>query len=116
MTNPTLTAHAKLRQQQRNIPPLITDWLIRYGKSTYLGSGRKVVFFTKAKIRHLEKSVGREPVRRLADFLNCYLIIENGSQIVITMGKRFLKTRFRDKWPSKGRRINPNTLRAIQSF
>ena len=98
-----LTRHAKTRQQQRNIPPLITEWLIRYGDNTYLGRGTKALFFTKKKVRQLEKAVGKEPVRRLAEFLSCYLIVDVEHQKIITMAKRFDKTRFLKKVAIRGR-------------
>ena len=46
-----MTNHAKHRQQQRGVPPMIVDWLLQYGETTYVGPGAKARFFTKRKVQ-----------------------------------------------------------------
>jgi hypothetical protein len=82
------TQHAIQRSQQRGIPPLIQDWLLFYGKETYNGKGTIVRYFTSDSIRKMERDFGREPIRRLSEFLKCYLV-ESVDGFVITVGKRY---------------------------
>jgi hypothetical protein len=59
------TRHASHRAQQRCIPPIYHELLDRFGEETYDGHGGVVVSFTKRSIRRMERSFGREPVRRI---------------------------------------------------
>ena len=83
------TEHAKVRQQQRGIPPLIADWLISYGKEQFDGHGGVIRYFSKDCVRRLEREVGREPIKRMSEFLRCYLVQDSIDGAVITLGKRY---------------------------
>ena len=96
--NKIMTDHARQRQQQRGVPPMIVDWLLHYGETTYIGRGAKARFFTKRRVRSLEKSMGRQIVRRMAEYMDCFLIQDNEEPVVITVGKRFDKTRFKENY------------------
>lgn len=87
--NNNLTKHALVRQQQRGIPPLIADWLIDFGAEQFDGHGGIVRYFSKQCIRRLEREVGREPVKRMSEFLRCYLVQSSHDGGVITLGKRY---------------------------
>lgn len=82
------TQHAVQRSQQRGVPPLIQDWLFYYGKEVYDGKGAIVRYFTNDSIRKMERDFGRDPIRRLSEFLRCYLV-ESTEGTVITVGKRY---------------------------
>lgn len=86
------TKHATIRAQQRGIPPLIQNWLLDYGEENYDGRGAMTRFFTSNSIRKMERDFGREPVRRMSEFLRCYLI-EGEDGTVITVGKRHPNSR-----------------------
>ncbi len=86
------TKHAVQRAQQRGIPPLIRDWLFAYGKENYDGNGAIIRYFTNDSIRKMERDFGREPVRRMSEFMRCYLV-ESNDGYVMTVGKRHRKTR-----------------------
>lgn len=81
------TIHAMQRAQQRGVPPLIQDWLLAYGEENYDGHGGIIRFFTGSCIRKMERDFGREPVRRMSEFLNCYLV-ESIDGAVVTVGRR----------------------------
>jgi hypothetical protein len=83
-----VTHHAQHRSQQRGVPPLIRLWLLDYGAEQYDGHGGIVRFFNAPTIRQLEREVGREPVRRMAEFLRCYLVQCSDDGSIITVGKR----------------------------
>jgi hypothetical protein len=82
------TQHAVQRSQQRGVPPLIQDWLFAYGKEVYSGKGAIVRYFTNESIRKMERDFGRDPIRKLSEFLRCYLV-ESTEGAVITVGKRY---------------------------
>lgn len=84
----SLSAHARIRSQQRGIPPLIVEWLERFGDEIHDHMGGVVLHFSKRSVRDLERNVGREPVRRMNEFLACYAVIGTDGQ-VITVGKRY---------------------------
>jgi hypothetical protein len=86
------TKHATIRSQQRGIPPLIQSWLLAYGEENYDGRGTLIRYFTNKSVRKMEREFGREPIRRMSEFLRCYLVEgENGD--IITVGKRYANTR-----------------------
>ena len=84
----TYTSHASLRSQQRGIPPLVSEWLMDYGDEVYDGHGGVVRYFTPKSVRKIEKIVGREPVRRMSEFMRCYLVQSSYNGCVLTIGKR----------------------------
>ena len=83
-----ITHHAQARMQQRGLPPLILHWLDDYGAESYDGHGGTIRHFTKRSRRHLERDVGREPVRRMHEFLDAYAIYGSDG-VLITAGHRF---------------------------
>lgn len=85
------TQHAIQRSQQRGIPRLIQQWLLDYGKEAFDGRGAIVRYFTSQSIRNMERDFGREPLRRLSEYLRCYLIESAHDGAVITVGKRHNK-------------------------
>ena len=87
-----LTEHATKRLKQRGIPPLIRNWLLDYGESNYDGKGAIIRYFTKSSVREMEKDFGREPIRRLSEFLRCYLV-QSIDGAIVTIGKRHQNSR-----------------------
>jgi hypothetical protein len=47
----SLSAHARIRMQQRGIPAAAVDALLDYGKVAHVDGGREIVFFDKAARR-----------------------------------------------------------------
>lgn len=82
-----LTRHASVRAQQRGIPRLVVDWLEAYGEEMHDQDGTIILHFSKRSRRRLERDVGREPVRRLSNYLRCYVVVSNDGA-VITVGHR----------------------------
>jgi hypothetical protein len=87
-----LTEHASIRVKQRGIPPLIRNWLIDFGKANYDGHGAIVRYFNKDSIRQMEKAFGKEPIRRMSEFLRCYLV-QSVDGTIVTIGKRHPNSR-----------------------
>ena len=82
-----MTKHAQMRQQQRAIPPLIIEWLCKYG-CRYQGiNGTTVCFFDRESRRCLASEVGHVVVRRLSDMMDAYLVMSGDS--IVTLGHRY---------------------------
>lgn len=82
------TRHADIRAQQRGVPPLISRWLDEYGHEEYDGHGVIQVLFTKESIRAMERDFGREPVRQMERYFNCYKVVSSHDGATLTMGHR----------------------------
>jgi hypothetical protein len=81
--------HARTRAKQRGIPPLIEQWLDRYGEEDYDGHGGCRLYFSKRSIRTMERDFGREPLRKLDEWLDVYKVEDSRSGEVITVGRRY---------------------------
>jgi hypothetical protein len=90
---PTFSTHATHRAQQRGIPRLISHWLLDYGEEHFDGRGGIVCYFTPNSIRKMERDFGREPLKRLSEYLRCYLVMSTDGDTVITVGKRYKNKR-----------------------
>jgi hypothetical protein len=93
--SPITTAHASLRAQQRGVPPLVMNWLLDYGEETFDGEGGVVRYLTPRSIHNLIREVGHTPVKRLSEYLRCYLVESSRDGAVITVGKRHPGKRIR---------------------
>lgn len=83
-----VTDHASVRCQQRGVPTLIQHWLIDYGAAEFDGRGGVVRYFSSESIRRLERELGRVVVRRMHEYLRCYLVECARDGAIITAGKR----------------------------
>jgi hypothetical protein len=95
MSVPHTTAHAAFRKQQRGIPPLISNWLLDYGEEVFDGHGGVVRYFSPDCIRRMERELGRAPLKRMSEFLRCYLVQGSNDGAIITVGKRHPNKRYR---------------------
>ena len=84
-----LSTHAVVRSQQRGVPPIVRDWLLDYGAQVYDGRGAVIRYFSDASVRRMEAELGRIPLRRMSEFLRCYLVEDASDGVVITVGKRY---------------------------
>lgn len=82
------TSHAKIRAQQRCIPPLINQWLDQFGEKEYDGHGGVTLFFSRTSIRAMEREFGAAPVRKLAEYLHAYKVESSHDGHTITIGHR----------------------------
>lgn len=81
--------HAKLRAQQRGIPPLIDLWLDEYGEEQHDGHGGVIRYFSRRSIRAMEQGFGRDPVRRMSEYLGAYKVESSQDGQTITAGHRY---------------------------
>jgi hypothetical protein len=82
-----MTKHARTRSQQRAIPPLIIEWLCKYGRRLKGMNGTTVCFFDRESRRYLASEVGHVVVRRLSDMMDTYLVLSGDS--IVTLGHRY---------------------------
>ncbi len=85
-----ISNHAAQRLQERNIPPLIVEWLYEFG-AVVRSHGADKLYFDKAARRRLESLVGHEVISRLGGLLDHYLVI-NGDRLV-TAARRTCRVR-----------------------
>ncbi len=82
-----MTKHAQTRLQQRAIPPLIIEWLCKYGCRLQGMNGTTVCFFDRESRRSLASEAGHVVVRRLSDMMDAYLVMSGNS--IVTVGHRY---------------------------
>ena len=88
----SITSHARTRAQQRGLPPLVMHWLDDFGREVPAPGGATIRHFDKRARRRLERFVGREPVRRMHEYLDAYAVYGADGQI-ITAGHRYQRIR-----------------------
>ncbi len=88
-----LTRHALIRSQQRSIPPLIMDWLKLFGEEDFDGQGGIRRYFSKRSRRMMERAFGSGPVRKMAEYLDTYLIESVDDGAIVTVGHRIHRGR-----------------------
>lgn len=86
-TSTCLSKHAEERSAERGIPPLIIDWLERFGTHEHDKRGCCVVWFDKRSRRRIERAVGRQVVDCLQPLLDAYAVVSSTGEIV-TLGWR----------------------------
>ena len=82
------TKHAAVRMQQRGIPPLILEWLLEYGATTYDGHGGRIRYFDKQAKQRIRHSKGEIVLRRLHELFDSYAVVSNDGAVV-TVGHRY---------------------------
>lgn len=69
-----MTKHAQDRRQQRCIPPMVEDLLMKFGTTVYLGGGCTKLFFDKRARRKVQAYAG--PIAaKLNEHLDAYLVL-----------------------------------------
>lgn len=74
--------HGAVRAQQRGIPPIIVDWLIKYGHVTRR-HGADIYYFNKHSRKELKSELGIV-YKRVESLLNVYAVISDDGVIVTT--------------------------------
>ncbi len=81
-----LTAHASSRIQQRAIPPIIIEWLMRFGAQRW-SRGAAVYEFDKDSRRRLRRHIGQRLFASVEHWLDAYTVVGDRRQVV-TVGWR----------------------------
>ena len=80
-------AHPQPQSRQAAVPPLIIDWLHKYGSRIHGLNGTTICFFDNNSRRSLAGVVGGVIVRRLADLMDAYLILSGDS--ILCIGRNY---------------------------
>jgi hypothetical protein len=80
------TMHSEVRQQQRGVPPIIIDLLIKFGNREHDARGGEVLYFDKRSKKKVEKYVGGL-FGKLNEHMDTYAVIASGR--LITVGNRY---------------------------
>ena len=85
------TAHAKVRMQQRAIPPSVVNLLLDYGERAPAGRGGEIFYFGKRGRQRVHRFNGSVVSRRLEGHWRDYTVVADGH--VVTCGKRYRRIR-----------------------
>ena len=71
------------------------DWLNLFGEEGFDGRGGIRRYFSKRSRRAMERAFGSGPVRRMADYLDTYLVESVDDGTIVTVGHRTHRGRSR---------------------
>lgn len=91
---PMLTAHARVRMQQRGVRREVVQWLLQFGSRTYDGRGAQIRYFDERARERIRKTMGEDALRRAHDRLDSYAVVANDGQVV-TVGHQYRRQRRR---------------------
>jgi hypothetical protein len=85
----TFTNHAKVRLQQRAIPPFMIELLDRFGSEMRCGKAERL-FFDKAAVQRLKCHMGgHRALRHVERWLNIYAVIgDDGGVVTVAHSSR----------------------------
>ena len=81
-----LSGHASSRVQQRAIPPIVIEWLMRFGTQRW-SRGASVYEFDKNSRRRLRRHIGQRLFASVEHWLDAYTVVGDGRRVV-TVGWR----------------------------
>jgi hypothetical protein len=82
-----LTTHARVRMQQRGIPPVALEVLLDYGREAHDHRGCRIVRFDKRSRKRAARALGESLFRRVERFLDAYAVV-GPDDAVVTVGHR----------------------------
>lgn len=75
------TQHARARSQQRGIPPVLIDLLLKFGATQRAPGGVDKVYFDKAARRRVRTYVGNV-FKQIDEFLDVYAVVSPDGQVI----------------------------------
>jgi hypothetical protein len=81
-----LTSHARVRMQQRGIPPAAVDVLLEYGRESHDHRGCRIVLFDKRSRLRAARALG-DAFRRIERHFGAYAVLGD-DDAVVTVGHR----------------------------
>ena len=91
MASLSLSQHARVRMQQRGIPPRAVELLLEHGAVQHDHQGGRVLYFDKARQRKLRQVLEPQAVAGMERFFNAYAVMSRGE--VLTVGWRYRRIR-----------------------
>ncbi len=87
----SLSQHARVRMQQRGIPPRAVELLLEHGAVQHDHHGGRVLYFNKARQRKLRQVLEPKAVVGMERFFKAYAVLGRGE--VLTVGWRYRRIR-----------------------
>lgn len=88
-----LTRHARMRLQQRGIPPWFLGLLVAHGRSRHDGHGAVVKTVDRASRRRLQQVLSGSDYRAAEAYFDVYAVIALDDQAVVTAAHRTRRRR-----------------------
>lgn len=79
--NTTLTKHARDRMQQRGIPQLVVDCLVRFGRCEPCSDGASKYYLDKKSRHELNVYAGRF-ADQLSELLDVFVVVGSDSSVI----------------------------------
>lgn len=76
------TAHAKIRSQQRGIPPIVVDMLLQFGHREHDHAGAEIVYFDRHSKKKTESYTGGL-IGKLSEYLDSYTVVADRNFITL---------------------------------
>jgi hypothetical protein len=86
MSEPLSSKHARIRAQQRGIPPLVVDLLLDFGATKHDHRGAEIHYFDRKSKKRLAANCGGQVVGHLGHLLDAYLVVSDA--MIVTVGHR----------------------------
>lgn len=80
------STHASVRSQQRGIPPLVVDLLLRFGRREHDHAGAEILYFDRRSKKLIESYAGGL-ISKLSEHLDSYAVVADGE--IVTVGVRY---------------------------
>jgi hypothetical protein len=77
-----LTTHARVRMQQRGIPPAALDVLLDYGREAHDHHGCRIVLFDKRSRKRAARELGERSFRAVERYLDTYAVVGPDDAVV----------------------------------
>ena len=76
-----MTEHARIRSQQRAIPPILVDLLMKFGACESVGNGATKMFFDKAARKRVKAYAG-SLAGLINEHLDVYAVVSSESRVI----------------------------------
>ena len=86
-----LSQHARVRMQQRGIPPRAVELLLEHGAVQHDHHGGRVLYFDKPSRKRLCRELNPEALAGMERFFKAYAVLGHGE--VLTVGWRYRRIR-----------------------
>ncbi len=83
--------HGNVRRQQRGIPAVIVDLVVKFGRHEYDHRGGVMKYLDRRGRKVIEQNMGRDFVKRHAEQMDVYVVQSATDGTVITCGHRYAK-------------------------
>ena len=87
----SLSQHARVRMQQRGIPPRAVELLLEHGAVQHDHHGGRVLYFDNTSQKRLRRMLEPEAVAGMERFFRAYAVLGRGE--VVTVGWRYRRIR-----------------------